>query len=827
MVSHTISLVKARTARARERELGIFRSLLNHLPAFISYIDATGRYRIVNKRYEEWFQRPREQIEGRRVSEVQDPDAFRTIEPHLQTAFKGKRVNYQNRIPDLSGTFHTFDTSYLPYRLANGKVAGCFVFVTDVTQQHETGKALRESQDRLQMLIDGLRVITWEADPKTWNFTFVSGQAEAITGFPCERWYEPNFWVERIHPEDRAWAVDYCLRASTRGVSHDFEYRFMTATGEPIWFRDIVSVDITDGVPSRLSGVMVDITDRMQAEERLAQQKERALVTLASIGDAVITTDAQGRIEYVNPVAERLTGWSQDEAVNRRLPEVFNVINEVTREPVVSAVERCWLEGPPIERGSHRLLVRRDGTEYSVDDAASPITDREGRIVGVVLVFRDVTQQRRIAAQLAYQATHDLLTGLVNRFEFERRVEQVLQRAQVDETEHALCYIDLDQFKVVNDTRGHAAGDQLLSEVSRQLARVLRKHDTLARLGGDEFGVLLENCPPNQAVRIATELRDAMQQDRFICAGKDFHIGASIGVVMLNKATESLASAMSAADAACYVAKETGRNRVHVYNIEDHDLARRHSEMGWLLPVNKALASDGLRLYAQSIVPLRGGHAITPHYEILIRLLREDGELIGPNSFIPAAERYGLMPKIDRWVIGHVIDWCGRRVRAGHIPPVCGINLSGTSLSDRSLSGTIQEQLLQHNVAAESLYFEITETAAIHNIQAAAAFIRELKQIGCRFALDDFGSGVSSFSYLKNLEVDFVKISGEFVQDILRDPVDEAMVEAVNRVGHVMGIATIAEEAENQAILDRLRTIGVDFAQGFGVSRPAPLEELE
>ncbi len=564
--------------------------------------------------------------------------------------------------------------------------------------------------------------------------------------------------------------------------------------------------------------------ERDRAEAALYAEKERALVTLQSIGDAVITTDIEGRVEFLNPVAEALTGWSNDEASGRPLQQVFKIISEITRLPVENPVEKALLQNGIVGLANHTVLIRRDGHEVPIEDSAAPIRDRDGHILGVVLVFHDIGEKRKLTHQLSHQATHDALTGLINRSEFERQLEDLRDNAASQHKEHALLYLDLDQFKVVNDTCGHSAGDELLRQLTAQIQAKVRDSDTFARLGGDEFGVLLENCPLDQAVRLANVLLDEVGTFRFVWLDKTFAVGVSIGLVAITASSGNSASVLSAADTACYAAKDKGRNRVQVYSPGDIEMAERHGEMHWVARIAKAFEEDRFHLYYQPIVLVQvAAQNKEQHFEILLRMRDENHNLVPPNAFIPAAERYNMMVEIDRWVVRNVFNWL---IANAERPVICAINLSGQSVNDDRFLAFLIDQIKGTGVTPRKVCFEITETAAISNLAKASNFIKTVKSLGCSFSLDDFGSGMSSFSYLKNLPVDYLKIDGSFVRDMINDPIDRAMVESINNIGHVMGIQTIAEFVENRAILEKLRAIGVDYAQGYGIAKPCPLADL-
>jgi len=563
--------------------------------------------------------------------------------------------------------------------------------------------------------------------------------------------------------------------------------------------------------------------DRRRAEQALYQERERALITLHSIGDGVITTDAEGRVDYMNPVAENVTGWSYGEAQGYPLSEVLPLLDETTRHPIESPATVSLRSGRVVALNEQCVLVNRNGQEFHIEDSAAPIYDRDNSIIGAVLVFHDVTRERRMARQMIWQATHDSLTGLANRNEFADRLAGLLaSMAGSEDREHALLYLDLDQFKVINDTCGHAAGDELLKQLSRLLRREMPANASLARLGGDEFGVLIEDTSVAEAREIANRMLHGISAFTFHWEDRRFDVGASVGMVPIQRDTPNASFVLSAADVACYVAKESGRNRVHVYEESDIDLGQRHSEMHWVSGIKEALEENRFVLYRQEITALSAAET-TPHYELLLRMRTRDGEMVAPGVFIPAAERYNLMNAVDRWVIDTAFRFLSERQHAGDTS-IYAINLSGNSINDDGFPDYIQQKIAQYRIHAGQLCFEVTETAAVFNLQKASHMIHALKRLGCRFSLDDFGSGLSSFGYLKNLPVDFLKIDGSFVKDMNTDAMNRAIVEAIHQVGHTLSIRTIAEFVENQDIVEHLRDIGVDFGQGYHFSKPEPLE---
>ncbi|MGF1534987.1 MAG: EAL domain-containing protein [Elainellaceae cyanobacterium] len=572
-----------------------------------------------------------------------------------------------------------------------------------------------------------------------------------------------------------------------------------------------------------------EIEERKRVEQALSREKELAQVTLQSIGDAVITTDAAENVAYLNPVAEHLTGWSLAEAMGVPLSQVFTIIDESTRQQIDSSVSKVLHTGQVVELTNHTALIAKDGGEFSITNSAAPIKDGDGTILGVVLVFHDVTESRALSQRLEWQASHDELTGLKNRRHFERSLKALIETPR---RENILCYLDLDQFKIVNDTCGHAAGDELLKQVGAILTHHVRTADVVARLGGDEFGILLSHCPLENARHAMDLIRQAIQDFRFVWQDKTFGIAVSIGVVELDDGIDNLADALGAADAACYAAKERGRNRLYLYRADDQQLSEQRSQQEWITRIQRALDENQFQLYQQPIVPaslVQGSEM--HHYEILLRLVDDTGRIVPPMAFIPAAERYGLMPAIDRWVIRAFFSQAEQLQNAAVLSrsqPAIGagfytINLSGASVNDEQFLPFLKRAIEGSAVSPEALCFEITETIAVSNLNKAREFISEIKALGCSFALDDFGSGMSSFGYLHHLAVNYVKIDGSFVRNLVRDDVSTSIVEAITKIAHSMGLEAIAEQVEDLETQRKLKTLGVDYVQGYAIGRPAPL----
>jgi diguanylate cyclase (GGDEF)-like protein/PAS domain S-box-containing protein len=585
-------------------------------------------------------------------------------------------------------------------------------------------------------------------------------------------------------------------------------------------------VDYDDGPALLITGVEIIPTQSVPALRLQGGGAEPSLHLLAlnSLAEAIIATDAEGRINYLNAAAEQLTGTPAPQALTKTLEEIVGLVDETDRRLLSDPVRQALTTGTAVNLSRRALLLSRtNGAERSIELSASPIRNDAKEPIGAVVLLHDVTELRGLARQMSYQATHDALTGLVNRREFERRLEEAIGSGHRGDGQHVLCYLDLDRFKVVNDTSGHLAGDSMLREVAKLLRDAVRDSDTVARLGGDEFGMLLIGCPLEKARQIADDVCRAVGDYRFVWKDKIFNIGVSVGLVEISRESGTLEELLAAADSACYVAKKQGSGRVAVYSARDEALARHTGEIQWLQKLQGALKENRFQLYHQPIVPAYRQDGGGPAMEVLVRLQDEAGHEVPPSEFVRAAERYRLMGLVDRWVVQTTLAALGR----GAIP-IAGnrsvaINVSGQTLGDVQFLEFVVECLDSTGVSPAQVCFEITESAVVSNLDHARRFVGVLHGMGCQFALDDFGSGVGSFSNLKNLPMDYLKIDGSFMRNLARDSVNQAMVTAMIKLARTLNFKVIAEQVEDAAALDTARRMGVDYVQGYAVGRPQPL----
>ena len=704
------------------------------------------------------------------------------------------------------------------------------VLLRDLRDSRHAQRALRESEERLRAVFDH-SPITIDLKDTHGGYLLVNRNYAAQHGKTVES--VSGSRTSDIYPAQAAKAIRAHERAVLEsGKAIEREYRIKRNGSERTQL--VVKFPIRDakGEIAGIGGIGTDITERKRAEAALALSEERFQGLYDDSPDMYFTVAEDGTVTSVNRFGADYLGYSKEALIGEPFWTLIHAEDvSFAREQIGSA-----FGDRPIESELEFRMVRQDQSVLWIHERIRLLPKTPSAPAELRIVCRDVTEAHNLSQELSYQATHDSLTGLVNRRELENRLARVLETARTEDSHHALCYLDLDQFKVINDTCGHVAGDELLRQLSEVLRSKVRHRDTLARLGGDEFGVLMEHCALRQAERVADTLRKTVEEFRFSWENKTFSVGVSIGLVPVVADSESVAAALSAADTACYMAKDQGRNRVHVYRAEDMELARRHGEMQWVARINQALEEDRFCLSAQPIRALSdiGPESAPPelaadghgYYEVLLRMRDASGRMVPPGAFLPAAERYSLSVKIDRWVVEKILSWLDEHPVQLEKLSMCSINLSGHSIADEDFLQFVISSLDGTDVPAEKLCFEITETAAISNLVSATRFITALKGWGCHFALDDFGSGLSSFAYLKQLEVDFLKIDGVFVKDVVDDPINLAMVKSINDIGKVMGKRTIAEFVENDGILEKLREVGVDYVQGFRVGRPKSLDRL-
>ena len=565
--------------------------------------------------------------------------------------------------------------------------------------------------------------------------------------------------------------------------------------------------------------------ERKLALGETLMEKERAQITLHSIGDGVITTDNKGCIDYMNPIAEALTGWRYHQAMSLSMEAVLHLEDEQSGKVIPDPAQRCLSEKRVIAPKTDNVLISRNGDRYSIQGTAAPMIDGQGNGIGVVLVFKDVTDSRRMQKMMVHQATHDPLTGLVNRAEFEERLEKALLSAKDFENTHALLFLDLDQFKIVNDTAGHVAGDELLKQISSLLAGQLRGRDTLGRLGGDEFSVLLENCPLSKASKVADILINVIREYRFVWDQKTYQVGVSIGIVPITAESTSRKQLMHDADRACYVAKDMGRGRAYTHSQADSELDHRPENLQ-RKDILDALAGGSFMLLYQPIIALDPEQTrLHTRAEVLLRMLDEANNPITPGAFMPAASRFGLLPQIDRWVIERVFG-AYPHIFMQNPELVLSLNLSAASIADDSLLEFILHMFDKTVVKPNQICFEISETTLGHNLANTSRLVKHLQAIGCNFALDNFGSGLASFTALKDIQIDFVKIDGNLIRDICNDEIDCAMVESINAMAHLLNIKTIAENVDAESVIEKLKLIGIDYAQGYYLGDLVQLDEI-
>jgi diguanylate cyclase (GGDEF)-like protein/PAS domain S-box-containing protein len=748
------------------------------------------------------------ELEGMNLRELDPVHPGTDAETFRQRAEHGVRLLLETVHRHKNGNLVTVEIS-LAVALFNGKLLN-IAFVRDIMRRKE----LQRQQEHMLFALENASDAIYIYD-RTGKIHFANAVACEMLGYTKDE--IKNVQVADLDPMFSEsnnlafWALD-----ASHAYSKQTLHRKKDGTTCPV---EIIATATLIGDKESAVCFVRDISERIRAENAMRESEDRfRMIADTSPVGLLISERHTGNIRYCNVQALRMFGTLESELVGQNLIELLShcgVDGEFTKR---------LINGQDFQNRELQLQLGDQTSWFSLNTRNMQL-DRQH---AVCLAMMDVTEARELSNQLSYQATYDDLTGLVNRREFEDRLQEVIDLAQDNGVENSICYLDLDQFKVINDTCGHMAGDEMLRQIAQHLFGCLRRDDTLARLGGDEFAVLLENCSLPNAEQVASNIHTAVQNFRFFWQDKVFTVGVSIGIAQIYPHGETLTEVLRRADAACYAAKEAGRNRVHVFREDDEELAHRHVEIQWVSRIHSALDEDRFELWYQEIAAInRGddeiGNTAEDHFEVLLRMRDSEGRTILPGNFLPAAERYDLAPKIDRWVIRNVIAWLTSNPRIRKKLGLCAINLSGRTLSDESFQREVIELLENSELSPESLCFEITETSAISNLTRATQFMNRLKEHGCLFALDDFGRGLSSFAYLKSLPVDFIKIDGFFVKDMVNDPVDKAMVKAIIDMAHALGKKAIAEFVESDEILQELIDLGIDYVQGFGIAKPLKL----
>lgn len=810
-----------------------FRQAMEHSAIGMALVGLDGRWMTVNRAICELLGYSARELREQSFQQITHPDDLardlREIERLLAGEIEAYRMEKRYRHKD-----GHYLWAMLAVSLVRDEQSGAPQYfisqVEDIDARRRAQEQLEQLSRRTSLAVEAGGVGIWEWDFETDAITW-DARMHALHGTHTTNG-APTLaqWIAMLHPEDVT-RVSGEMRQAIRGVQRfDTEYRVVRPDGETRHVRAMALTsryedkrDGSIGHARALVGTNWDITEQRHLTEALFEEKERLHITLRSIGDAVICTDADMRVTFMNPIAEQLTGWTMDSACGQPLGQVFRIVDEATGETIASPVEACLRTLQPAYLQDGAVLLSVTGERHDVQDSAAPVLTSQGDVLGAVLVFQDITTARALQRELAHSASHDALTGLPNRAWFEKRLRETCESARLQGHSSALCFIDLDRFKIVNDTAGHGAGDVLLRELGHVIRHQVRSDDLLARLGGDEFALVLRDCSIDQAETVCQKIIDAIRDRRFSWEGRIYDVGASIGIAAIDMEAPPVGELMSRADVACYAAKAAGRSRVSVYRRDESDAQRHHRELEVAAGIHSALEANRFRLYAQEIRALQPERDPTRHIEILVRMVDEDGELVMPGAFIPAAERYDLMGHIDRWVIRNVLAEYGARLEAVAGLSVA-INLSANSLGEPFLLPFLHAALADSVLPARRIRLEITETALINNMAAAARLVSEMRHAGCTVALDDFGAGLSSFSYLKQFPVDYLKIDGSFIRHLADNLVDREIVSAINDIGRRLGVRTVAESVENEKTLQALRAIGVDYAQGYVFGRPMSLD---
>ena len=810
-----VAMVEDISERIRaEQELVLSRDIIHSSHECFAYINTEHRYVYVNDQFCKLVGRNKSDVLGNTVAGVLGEDIFDIVKPFYEQAFSGHSARTQLWLSYPHNECFV-DASYSPSLDKEGEVIAVVVTIRDMTELETTRQAAVAGEERFRLITlsandalydwDLINNTVWRNDKDLNNFY----STESMTD-----------WTGMIHPDEREY-VNQTFEDAVEKCHHQWsaEYRLKQNDGSYINVYDRAHILYdSDNKPCRVIGAMVDISHTKKAETALRSSEERFRTLYENNPLMLFTLDSKGKILSTNNQVSSLLGYGEILLIDEI---IFTLIDKKYRKLAEEALITCIANRSLTRRIEFEIIHKWQGPIW-IRSTLRAIQDSSGQDC-VLMVCEDISETRQLAQKLSYQASHDSLTGLVNRNEFERRLKRIVSNSS-NSTTHALCYLDLDQFKIVNDTCGHLAGDELLRQISNILKSAVRKRDTLARLGGDEFGILMEHCTLDQAQRVANGMRKSIEEFRFVWEGQRFILGVSIGLVPIDSAKVEVKDMLREADVACYAAKDAGRNRVHIYTSEDKQSFNDYGQqVQWAARINHALEEDQFRIFHQTIQASSPDVVNDQRFEILLRMIGENNKVIAPGAFMPAAERYNLSAKIDTWVFDAITTWMQNNPQQLENISMCSINISGHTIADEKYHDFVVQKLYETRLPPEKICFEITETVAISNISMALQLIHTLKEVGCQFALDDFGSGVSSFGYLKQLPVDYIKIDGTFVRDIVDDPIDFEMVRSIHDIAQVMGLKTIAEFVENDNIRNKLSEIGVDYLQGYGIGRPVSI----
>ncbi len=801
-----------------ESSLGLHEQIFNSANDLISLVDNNYTYLTVNSRYLETYKKTYKEIIGSTIAEIHGPEFFASVKVNLDCAFIGAEIQSQQWV-SLTGDKPRFlDVRTTPYRGSDGIVKGAVISTRDVTDIKQAEESLRQYEVILSLSDDLMCLVNtnyaYVAVNQRYLDLFQKNRGQIIGQFIADVYGEKVFQNE-IKPQlDRCFTGEYV---------HEQSWIY-PPKGEPR-FVDVKQIPYRDKEGQVIGAVISthDITELKRAEHALTENKERFRDFASMAADLFWETDKNLNYTYLSPLHEVFTGLPIGDWLGRSHLEHHRILicNPTEFEKQTQAL---------MKRQPFEVRVEMQNVDRSIrilKSVGKPYFDNQGEFKGYRGTARDITESYKLTEQIKYQATYDTLTDLVRRNEFEVYLRQAIAEVNKEgfRTQNVMCYLDLDRFKIVNDTAGHMAGDLLLKQVAELLKSKIRKTDTLARLGGDEFGLLLRSCPLDKAIDIAKGIVCEVADFRFSWQDQLFRIGVSIGLVPITFDTDSVTQLMSQADLACYTAKDLGRNQIYVYTEQDKKLTQKQSEFIHINDIKEALEHNRFCLYYQPAVPISQSSTLTKYYEVFLRMLDEQGKILPAGAFIPVAERYGLINKLDRWVIQSVLLDQAEHF-SNHSDFKIAINLSGSSLSDTTLPSFIREQFSTSKLPPQRVCFEVTETAAISNLNQATIFMKTIKALGCQLALDDFGSGLSSFSYLKHFPIDYLKIDGSLVRDVANDNTDREMVAAINRIGQVMNLLTIAESVETKAMQEVLTTLKIDYTQGYLIDKPKPLSEF-